>query len=45
MNAAKQELLDYVQRREKLDGERYRKLVAKVKRAEAEFMKLQSELS
>jgi capsule polysaccharide export protein KpsE/RkpR len=45
MNTAKQELLEYVQRRDKLDGDRYRKLVAKVKRTEAEFIKLRAELS
>ena len=43
MNAAKDELLDYVENRKALDSAEYRRLVAKVKRAEAEFLKANSE--
>ncbi len=40
MVAAKEELLKYVEKREALDGEHYRRLVMKVKRTEAEFMRI-----
>ena len=39
MSAAKAELLSYVEKREPLDEEHHRRLVAKLKRAEAEFMR------
>lgn len=39
MNNAKDALLRYVQSRETLDRDHYRRLVAQVKKAEAEFMK------
>jgi len=39
MSAAKDALLDYVESRETLDADEYRRLVARVKRAEREFMK------
>jgi hypothetical protein len=38
LNAAREALLKYVEGREQLDGEQYRSLVARVKKAEAEFM-------
>jgi hypothetical protein len=38
MNAAREALLKYVEQREQLDGEQYRRLAARVKKAEAEFM-------
>ncbi|MGZ4814122.1 MAG: hypothetical protein ACXVZV_01845 [Terriglobales bacterium] len=44
MNAAKNALLRYVEQRKALDGDQYRRLVARVKRAEAEFMRGVSEL-
>lgn len=39
MNNAKDALLNYVESRETLDGDLYRRLVARVKKAEAEFLK------
>jgi len=39
MNAAREALLSYVEQREGLDPGQYRRLVARVKRAEADFMK------
>lgn len=39
MNIAKDALLNYVESRTALDRDRYRRLVARVKKAEAEFMK------
>ncbi len=42
MNAAKQALLKYVEQRTKLDGDQYRRLVAEVKSAEAEFLRAAS---
>ncbi len=44
MNAAKDELLCYVEGRKTLDPDEYRRLVARVKRAEAEFLKANCEL-
>ncbi len=40
MNAAREELLSYVEGRRALDGDHYRRLVQKVKKAEAEFLKM-----
>jgi len=39
MNNAKEALLNYVESRKTLDGDHYRRLAARVKKAEAEFMK------
>jgi len=44
MNAAKDALLDYISRRKSLDRDQYRLLVARVKKAEAAFLKASSEL-
>ncbi len=44
MNAAKDELLTYVEERKALDAGEYRRLLAKVKRTEAEFLRVSSEL-
>ncbi len=44
MNDAKNALLSYVEGRTTLDGEEYRRLVADVKRAEAEFQRAASRL-
>jgi hypothetical protein len=44
MNAAREALLNYVERREQLDGEQYRRLVTRVKKAEAEFMNVVASL-
>ena len=44
MNAAKDKLLSYVEGRSKLEGDHYRRLVAEVKRAEAEFQRAVSRL-
>jgi hypothetical protein len=44
MNSAREALLSYVEQREALDGEQYRRLVARVKKAEAEFMNVVSGL-
>jgi hypothetical protein len=38
LNAAREALLQYVERREQLDGEQSRSLVARVKKAESRFM-------
>ena len=38
MNAAKDALLSYIERGEAIDRERHRRLVSRVKRAEAEFL-------
>lgn len=40
MNSAKEALLHYVESRKTLDRDRYQRLVAQVKKAEAEFLKL-----
>jgi hypothetical protein len=42
MNSAREALLHYVEQRKELDGAQYRRLVARVKRAEAEFMSIVS---
>jgi len=40
MNAAREELLSYVEGRRPLDRDRYQRLVQKVKKTEAEFMRV-----
>jgi len=40
MNSTREALLRYVEQREPLDGEQYRRLVARVKKAETEFMRV-----
>ena len=45
MNAAKDALLKYVESGGALDHEHYSRLVARVKRAEADFMKALSDLN
>jgi hypothetical protein len=42
MNAAREALLQYVERPGTRDRDEYRRLVARVKKAEAEFMRAQS---
>jgi len=44
MNNAKDALLNYVESRKTLDRDRYVRLVAQVKKAEAQFLKAISEL-
>lgn len=44
MNAAKDALLKYVESGDSLEHDHYSRLVARVKRAEAEFLKALSEL-
>jgi hypothetical protein len=44
MNAAKEALLLYVEGGKKVDRDQYRRLVARVKKAESEFMKAMAEL-
>lgn len=44
MNNAREALLNYVESRKALDRDHYRRLVAQVKKAEAEFMKAISAL-
>ncbi len=44
MNAAKHELLSYVEQRKTLDSGEYRRLITKVKRTEAEFLRINSKL-
>ena len=44
MNAAKDALLKYVESGDSVDHDHYSRLVARVKRAEAEFMKALSDL-
>ncbi len=44
MNAAKDALLDYVQQRKRLEGKQYRRLVARVKKTQAEFLGAVSQL-
>ncbi len=43
MAAAKASLLEYVEARQRIDAERYRRLVARVKKTETEFMKALAE--
>jgi len=42
MNSARDALLNYLERRKEVDGDYYRRLVARVKKAEAEFMNVVS---
>ena len=44
MNNAKEALLNYVESRKALDRDRYRRLVAQAKKAEAQFLKATSQL-
>lgn len=44
MNNARNALLSYVESRKPLDRDRYRRLVARVKKAEAQFIKAISQL-
>ena len=44
MNTAKDALLSYVEQGTAIDRDHYRRLVARVKRAEAQFLKALSEL-
>ena len=44
MNNAKEALLNYIESRKILDRDHYRRLVARVKKAETEFMKAISDL-
>jgi hypothetical protein len=44
MNAAKDELLKYVETQSTIDRDHHRRLVARLKKAQAEFLKAVSEL-
>ena len=44
MNEAKNTLLKYVEQRESIDQDRHTRLVARLKKAQAEFLKVLSEL-
>ena len=44
MNAAKDELLNYVERQSTIDRDHHRRLIARMKKAQAEFLKAISEL-
>ena len=44
MNKAQDALLNYVERKEAIDGARYQQLVARLKRPEADFLKALSQL-
>jgi hypothetical protein len=44
MNAAKDALLHYIEEREAIDQDRHRRLVAQLKKAQADFLKAVSEL-
>ncbi len=44
MNAAKDALLNYVERRQAIDRDHHRRLVAQLKKAQAHFLKAISEL-
>jgi len=44
MNAAKEALLNYVEGRKSLDRDRHRRLVARLKKAQADFLNAISEL-
>ena len=44
MNAAKDALLNYIEEREAIDHDRHRRLVAQLKKAQADFLKAISEL-
>ncbi|HKD91269.1 MAG TPA: hypothetical protein VKB56_05175 [Terriglobales bacterium] len=39
MNSARERLLSYLENRGKINGDEYRRLAARVRRAEADFMK------
>ncbi len=44
MNAAKDALLDYVEKRKTIDRDHHRRLVARLKKAQADFLRAISEL-
>ena len=44
MNTAKEVLLKYVEKREDIDRDRYHRLAARLKKAEADFLQAVSEL-
>jgi hypothetical protein len=44
MNAAREALLSYIEQRKSLERDRYQRLLARVKKAEAEFQKTVAEL-
>jgi len=44
MNAAKDALLKYIEARQEIDRDRHRRLVAQLKKAQADFLKTISEL-
>jgi hypothetical protein len=44
MNAAKDELLKYVEKHNTIDRDHHRRLIARLKKAQAEFLKAISEL-
>ena len=44
MNAAKDALLNYIEGREVIDRERHRRLLAKLQKAQSDFLKASSEL-
>ena len=44
MNEAKEALLKYIEGRESIDRDRHARLVARLKKAQAEFLKVLSEL-
>lgn len=44
LNAAKEALLKYIEARQLIDRDRHRRLVARLKKAQAEFLKASSEL-
>jgi hypothetical protein len=44
MNAAKDALLNYIEGRKAIDRERHRRLLAKLEKAQADFLKAISEL-
>jgi hypothetical protein len=44
MNSAREALLTYIEQRESLDRDRHRRLLARLKKAEAEFQKALGDL-
>lgn len=44
LNAAKEALLEYIEARQLIDRDRHSRLVARLKKAQAEFLKASSEL-
>jgi len=44
MNAAKEALMSYIEKAKPIDRDQHRRLLARVKKAEAEFMKAAAEL-